>query len=263
MRSIYLNIQNSIKVILIATILSSMLLVSCTDNFETMNQNPDGVTDELQKADYILYGRYFPQMEQSIYFNFGNGNWQYQLQQNLIADIYSGYMMSPNPFKGNINNTTYFLVDTWNGFPFSLAYQNVMAQVLRVKQKTIDKNEETHFYGAALILKVAAMHRVTDIYGPIPYTKFGESDTDIPYDKQQDVYKKFFAELDQAVSVLDAYIVANPTVKPLANFDQIFSGDYTKWIKWANSLRLRLAMRVAYADADLSKSEVQKAIANK
>jgi len=263
MRSLYQNIKSSIKAVLSVTVLSSLLLVSCTDSFEGMNKNPDGISDATLAADYNLFGQPFPQIQQSVYFNFGNGNWQYQLQQNLLGDIYSGYMMTPTPFRGNINNTNYFLVDGWNGFPFSLAYQNVMSQVNQVKKMTKDQNQQTHFYGVALILKVAAMHRVTDIYGPIPYSQFGLSDTNTPYDKQQDIYTQFFAELDEAVQLLDTYVTANPSLTPFSNFDQIFSGDYKKWLKWANSLRLRLAMRISYADAVKSKAEFQKAVTNK
>ena len=42
--------------------------------------------------------------------------WNYQLQQGLMGDVYSGYMTPPTPFAGNVNNMTYALVDGWNGF---------------------------------------------------------------------------------------------------------------------------------------------------
>lgn len=241
-----------------AVLFLSVFLASCTKSFDGYNTNPDGLSDNLLGADNQNIGGFFPQMQQSIYFNYGGGNWQYQIQQDLNSDIWSGYFMTPTNFNGNVQNANYALVDGWNSWAFSLAYQNVMGPANQVKTKTYDANTSLDFYAVSLILKVEAMHRVCDIYGPIPYTKFGTG-TANAYDSQQAAYTQFFTDLTTAVGYLQAFVTKYPGATPFAKFDLIFGGDYTKWIKFANSLRLRLAMRIRYADAATSQAQAEAA----
>ncbi|PUZ30354.1 Susd and RagB outer membrane lipoprotein [Chitinophaga costaii] len=243
----------------IAGVAAVLSLQACTKNFGTYNTTNTNLTPDQLNPDFQYIGAAFPQIQSSIYYNYNNTTWEYQLQQNLIADVYSGYMMSPDPFRGNISNLNYSLVDGWNGYPFSLAYANVMSPVAYVARQGA-RTDAPDFWAVALILKVEAMHRVTDIYGPIPYSHYGEDATKSVYDDQQTVYHRFFLELDTAVTNLKAYIDKYPGKKPFAKFDMVYAGDYTKWLKFANSLRLRLAMRIVKAEPALSKSEAEKAL---
>lgn len=231
----------------------------CTKNFEKYNTDNTGLSHDQLIPDRNYLGLLFPQIQSSIYFNYNNTDWEFQLQQNLNADVFSGYMMSPNPFAGGMNNLNYFMMEGWNSFSFTLAYNNVMAPVYEVRRQGAPK-DAPDFWALALILKVASMHRVTDVYGPIPYTKYGSGGTSVAYDSQKDVYYSFFKDLDTAVTNLQAYIAENPGRKPFAKFDMIFAGDYGKWLKYANSLRLRLAVHIAKADPAKAKSEGEKAL---
>ena len=243
----------------IAGLVAVLSIQACTKNFEKYNTDNTGISDGQETADFNFIGGFFPQIQSSIYYNFNNTTWEYQLQQNLIADIYSGYMMSPDPFRGNISNLTYSLVDGWNGYPFSLAYTRVMAPIAEVRRRGAD-TAAPDFLAVALILKVEAMHRVTDIYGPIPYTHYGESGTSVPYDDQATIYNRFFKELDTANTNLKAYMAKFPGATPFAKFDMIYGGDYKEWLKFCNSLRLRLAIRVSKVDPALAKLEGEKAL---
>ena len=101
------------------------------------------------------------------------------------------------------------------------------------------------------------MHRVTDTYGPIPYSQIGSNgEISVPYDSQEDVYKKMFEELNAAIETL----ASNRTNNFSASADVIYGGNVEKWIKFANSLKLRLAMRICYADPELSKQMADEAI---
>ncbi|MGN7822613.1 RagB/SusD family nutrient uptake outer membrane protein [Chitinophaga sp. 22536] len=234
-------------------------LNACTKNFEEYNTDNTGLTEDALKPDFNYIGGFFPQIQSSIYFNFNNTNGDFQLQQNLMGDVYSGYLMPPNNFRGNINNMTYSLVDGWNASAFNLAYNNVMAPIYEVKRRGAAQTAP-EFWAIALILKVEAMHRVTDIYGPIPYSSYGSGGTSSSYDKQQDVYTRFFKELDTAVTTLNTYVAAHPGVSLFAKFDMLYGGDYKQWIKFANSLRLRLAVRIAGVAKDKAKEEGEKAL---
>src|ERR1700759_3746540 len=96
------------KIFSISIVAAAVYLSGCTKNFKEFNTNPTGVTDQQYSVDYQNLGGPMEQAQQNIYI--GSPAWAYQLQQNLIADVYSGYMMSPDPFQSNVNNTNYALV---------------------------------------------------------------------------------------------------------------------------------------------------------
>jgi hypothetical protein len=105
---------------------------------------------------------------------------------------------------------------------------------------------------------VYLFHNITDQWGPIPYFKVGQALTSIPYDPQDKIYDDFFKRLNEAVSVLK-----NKTSEvPYGNADLIYAGNVSKWIKFANTLRLRLALRISKVDAVRAKAEAEAAVAN-
>ena len=103
--------------IIIALVLSFYCFTGCTKKFNEFNTDPTGISHQQLAVDYQNLGAPLEQAQLNIYA--GNPAWVYQLQQNLIADVYSGYMMSPDPFQGNVNNTNYFLVDGFRRDHFS------------------------------------------------------------------------------------------------------------------------------------------------
>lgn len=109
----------------------------------------------------------------------------------------------------------------------------------------------------AQVIKVAAMDRVTDTYGPIPYSAIGfEGAIKTPYDSQEEVYNKFFEELADARQVL-----LDNTTAPLSPLvDKVYGGDVNNWIRFCNSLQLRLAMRISYANPTLAKAKAEEAV---
>ena len=102
------------------------------------------------------------------------------------------------------------------------------------------------------------MHQVADYYGPIAYSHFGEL-TNL-YDPLDEVYAQFLSELDESIATLEK--VAASGAKLLEDYDLVYGGDTAAWVRFANSLRLRLAMRIRYADAALARTEAEKSIAS-
>jgi hypothetical protein len=161
-----------------AICVSLLAVVSCTDNFEEINTNPNGITQQLLEQDFNhIKGSFGPMFNNILVLT---PEWKYQVQQGLQGDIWSGYMATPTGFAGGSNNTTYDLLDGWNGFAWGAAYSDVMYSAYSVEQKAKGKYDQ--FYALSLILKVEGMHRITDTYGPIVYSKFGTTDPVIEYD---------------------------------------------------------------------------------
>ncbi len=234
-------------------IAAALILPGCTKNFEKYNTDPTKLSAAQTVA---IAATAFGPMEQAIYSN-------YQIAQNLSADAWAGYMMSPTNFRGGINNLNYALVDGWNSTGFNDQYKLVMAPVSKIAQAgTATKAPDV--WAVALLIQVEAMDRVTDRFGPIPYTKAGSSLTSIPYDDQQTVYQTFFKQIDTAVINLRAFTSnpANAGKNPIGTGDLVYSGNYAKWQKFANSLRLRLAMRIVKADPTTAQQQAEKAMSD-
>jgi len=99
----------------------------------------------------------------------------------------------------------------------------------------------------ARILKAWWFLRVTDLWGDIPYSKALNFDGRIPYDKQQDIYTDLFKELKEASAQFDG----GATVKG----DILLDGNIASWKKFANSLRMIMALRLSSVDAVKGKTE--------
>ncbi len=247
-------ILNKIKIITIT--ICFLFLTNCTDDFQDINSNEYGVTDETLEQNFNNIKSLFVPIFNNILVL--SPEWKYQVQQGLQADIWSGYMATPTPFRGGTNNTTYDLVDGWNGFAWAAAYGDVMANTLKIEQRAKDKYDE--FYALSLILKVEAMHRITDTYGPIVYSKFGTTNPVIEYDSQEEVYNLMFQELETAINILTPRITPDGITTFTATDLSSYQGDFEKWIKFANSLRLRLAMRIVKINPTLAQSEAEKSL---
>lgn len=256
-------LKTSLYKLTAACSLAALLGTGCAKDFQDINTNPAGVTNDVFLADFQAVILPLQNAQRSVVHYV---NWQYQLQQNLNADIYSGYMMTPTPFNGNNNNSNYFMMDGWNEFVLNIAYDAVMVAVAdfekyRKEYKSADLSDVK---AMAKVISVVGMHKAADIFGPVIYTHFGKPNPDlsIDYDSQQDAYKAFFADLDTAVANLKPFL-ADPNKKVGTAFkkaDLIFAGDPIKWLRLANTLRLRLALRMVYADGATAKTQGEKAL---
>ncbi|AUC23494.1 MULTISPECIES: RagB/SusD family nutrient uptake outer membrane protein [Polaribacter] len=243
--------MKNINKILARLIVLGLVATSCS-NLEDYNVNDRNITQEQLEVDFQHVGSKYKPIFENIYKYSPAA--QYQLQQNLNADVYSGYMTNPRPFVAGANNTTYKMISGWNNSIWSIPYTNVMNNVQTISELTAI--DYPTLYAVALILKVETMHRVSDVFGPIVYSNFGDLENAGIYDSQQEVYSAFFTDLDTAV----ANLMANIDSKSFASFDLSYDGDYKQWVKLANSLRLRLAIRISKVDADKAKLEGEKAL---
>jgi hypothetical protein len=227
-------------------------LTSCTKNFQSYNTDPTGITNQnLQVATFFI-----PLEQEIMYMTYDN----YQTGQNLNADIYGGYAMPDQTFGTTLDNANYVFVDGWNSTAFNNIYTYLIGPIKNKIGASGVQTSNPDYWAIALIVEVEGIDRVTDKFGPVPYSKVGTSLTSVVYDSQQSIYQQMFLQLDTAVANLQAYIAAKPGSTPLAGYDAIYGGDYTKWLKLANSLRLRLAMHIVKADPATAQAQAEKAL---
>ncbi|MCG8474656.1 MAG: SusD/RagB family nutrient-binding outer membrane lipoprotein, partial [Cytophagales bacterium] len=120
----------------------------------------------------------------------------------------------------------------------------------------------------ARILKAYAFHILTDTYGPVPYHSYGTEDEDFQalqtekgiynpkYAPEEKIYKDLLKELKEAAEMIDV------SQKAFNEYDRIYNGDSKKWKKFANSLRLRVAMRMRAKDKALADQHIEDALAS-
>ncbi len=240
----------------------AVALGACTGNFRDLNDDRSGITDKELEADNNGLGYRLGIIQQGVYFNYDYGkgkNWPFQMTQNLSADMFSGYMHDPKPLQGGSHNSDYNLQDGWNSAMWQFTYSYIMPEIYRLEQTAPEQMPA--FYAITKILKVLVMHRVTDYYGPVIYTHFGNRGNEYVPDSQEEVYGYFFNDLDEAEEILTAVVQSRGPSEEFGKFDLLLDGSYTSWIRFAASLRMRLAMRVSGVMPERGAAEFRKSLA--
>lgn len=136
------------------------------------------------------------------------------------------------------------------------SYQNDVVNIVDAVTRTAKAPTQSNLNAICRIMKVYTFARITDLYGDIPYTEAGNayySQIKRPaYDKQEDIYNNFLSELKAASAQLD------PTKDKVAN-EVFYKGNINAWKKFANSLRIRLALRIARRNPEKARQEITEA----
>src|SRR5690606_13605852 len=110
----------------------------------------------------------------------------------------------------------------------------------------------------AEIYEVFLYQRLTDLFGDVPFSEVTTSATDInrtpAFDKQEELYPALIQKLDAALAKLTVGDAG------FGNADFFYAGNIAKWKKFGNSLKLRLGMRMRYANPALAKQTVTQAV---
>jgi hypothetical protein len=226
--------------------LLAIFMYACTDFDELNTPGNQLVADQLDES---LLGQQFAQSQ----FHGIRGNaGPMQLGKSLFGDLYSQYFATT--FE-NFDSDQYIQVGGWANGAWNYIYGTPGPQIAGLIDFT-EANDLPVLNAVAKVWKVTIFHTMTDQWGPIIYSEYNNGETSVPYDSQQDVYNQFFQELDEAIGVLQNNLGGSA----YGNNDLVYSGNVGQWLKFANSLRLRLAMRVVYADENLARQQAEAAV---
>lgn len=232
----------------------ALVLVSCTDNFDKLNRKPYQVdNEELQREGYIIgstlkgmQGLVVPTQEHL-----------YQFIEALAAGPFAGYFGATVAWTDKFE--TYNPPVDWQNKTFS----DVFTKTYPFYRDILNFTDDPVAVALAKLMRVAIMHRMTDMYGPIPYSKV-LSDTEgeslaVAYDTQEEVYRRMLVELDEVSAVLSENLGLG--AEAFRKYDDVYFGDLTKWFRFTNSLKLRMAMRMVYADEAAARKAAEEAVA--
>lgn len=161
---------------------------------------------------------------------------------------------------GNWTTKHYLMNEDWNQRMYRRIQSNISSLNIVIRNLS---DREDYFANAIAIAKIWRVYvqaSGVDYFGPIPFASYKVIEDNPPYMSVQDSYNEFFTELEEAVALLDSDGEA-PIFNDAAS-DIIFKNDKAKWRKFANSLRLRLAMHLSEVDPSKCSAEVAKALAS-
>lgn len=223
-----------IKYLLIISF-SCFAIAGCNKDYLNVNNDPNRVTGNNITAELI-----FPQAEAAVGDRVAGGNAANQGAKTPLQFAYNwvGYMASNQGFAREYTETSYNIDFTF-GEGLWFADYDILFDLYQAKNKGVAEGDSA-LAGASIILSAKLFQELVDTYGDIPYSQAFQSDvySHPVYDKAQDIYDDLLKSLDTAVT----YLNATPS-NAFANADIINHGNTTLWIKFANTLRLRLLIR--------------------
>jgi hypothetical protein len=209
---------------LIIACLGIFYLVSCTDQLRT---------DEKQMAENVTYGT------SAKYLLSGSidGISQWYTKAGITSDQFN----APAQYYQQLFSVK---SQTYEEFAMPVASWDAELGLLKPVKAGIDlaKTEnEPLIEGALTVLKAFMFSHITNLWGDVPYTEAlaGRDGIFFPkFDAQKDIYDGLLSELDKAIALMES---ASNLKEP--QFDLIYAGDKTKWVKFANSLKIRLLVK--------------------
>jgi len=235
--------------ILLLVIVLPFVLLGCSDNFEDFNtdkKNPASVPPEAL---------------------FSNA-------QKDLADFFSNTNVNINIYKlmaqywtetTYIDEANYDLVNrNISANIFSNMYLRVLTDLKEAKRilentevlPALEKEKQNKIQIVEL-LSIYAWQHLVDIFGAVPYSEALNPDNVYPkYDAGADIYNDLFTRLDAALSKLDR------TAGSFGAADLYYGGNVDAWIKFGNSLKVKMAITIADYDNTKAKSAIEAAYPN-
>ncbi|MCK5775886.1 MAG: SusD/RagB family nutrient-binding outer membrane lipoprotein [Bacteroidales bacterium] len=233
-------IQYIAKIFLMIIILG-VLTMSCQKKLDDLKKNPNAVTSVDDAA-------LFTNATRSLFIGTADESASRFIGQHAHYFVAGGDYRKPDLYGDGFD--TQYEEMMYNIYGSTLRH---IEDVL-VLTSTGDTKNETRF-AMATVISVLGFQKLTDLYGDIPYTEGGKGKQGIlqpKYDTQEFVYKDMIDRLTASIDVLKT---ANPD-NAYGVSDFIYANDLDKWVRFANSVRLRLAMRLRDADQAYSRTMV-------
>lgn len=226
------------------------LAASCTLGFEDANRPGNKASGEELSADGYNTGSFLIQMQNEAFPEQENS---YQMNQDLIGNYLGRFMTYANHgFSGN-NFAKMNAPVGWVRYPVSDQMPKMVSAFNEVVRLS---GTESLAYGWGLVLRAQLFLRLSDMYGPLA---IGLEEDPNAYSSQKDIYESLLNDLDTAIGIISAAAATNTLA--FEEYDKVYGGDFSKWYKFANSLKLRMAIRMRFVNPALAKTVAEEAVA--
>lgn len=228
--------KNKFRPLYIIIFIGLFMVTSCNDRWEEMNTDPGRVTDlpDSYLFTSAIRGTFLDGLQRI------QGDYSGQYAHIITTDVFNREIDKYFDFhsQGDVNESIFRAV--YNGAILNL--NEILKLTSDGKYKSEAKNAQ------AKILTAYNFTKLTDLFGDIPFKEASQGKDGIltpKYEKQEDIYAGLIEMLNESLEVLQS---SNSSQIYNQQFDPLFNGNLDSWRKFANSLRLRLAMRARFAD---------------
>jgi hypothetical protein len=215
------------KKIIIGIYIITLLLSACNTDLD-INRDPDSLS-EVPMSSQLPAGVVGIVAAEGSYYAIIGGFWSQYWTQSNAANQYKdidGYIIGTGDYFG-----------AWN------AMYDALGDIRNVKKVALAQ-QNWKYYLIATTMEVQASQVLTDFYGSIPYSEANNKNILEPkFNTGEEVYDLMIADLNSALSKN----LSNSSGITPSNDDLIFGGDMSKWVKFANTLKLKLYMRQTYS----------------
>lgn len=224
------------------TFIALLFTVSCTDKFAEINTDPNRAKDAPATNVLAFVLRY---------------------HSSTFHDAWND-MNEPSTYGGHLAKIQYIDEARYQYRPGVVEnkwyYGYIQLNNINEIKKKAVADDAKNLLGVAKILEAYIFQIMTDTWRDIPFTEAIRLADGIllpKYDRQEEIYPKLLEMLAEANTLLAA-----GSIDQLGAGDILFEGDIMKWRKFANSLRLRMAMRISGVNATLARSTVEAIMGN-
>lgn len=233
--------KKTFKIIFFASALT-VSLAACKRELD-INRNPNTVTESNITPALIL---------PNALHNVGA---QTTLAYGWLSN-WIGHWSPSGSYNPNTEESTYNITSSFQETKWANVY-NALFDLDVIEQKSA-ANKETFYQGVVMIMKAHLFQNLVDLYGNVPYKQaFRSLEFPSPvYDKAEDIYADLHLKLDTAINLLATAAVGDAEER----VDIVFGGDKTLWTKLANTIKLRLLIRLSEVNANPT-AELAKIVA--
>ncbi|MFK7926376.1 MAG: SusD/RagB family nutrient-binding outer membrane lipoprotein [Bacteroidia bacterium] len=224
---------------------------ACDRDFDEINKNPFAPTT-------TDIGPLFNQAISTVRLGW---NEQFYLHNEKLYQVTQQASLTAETFQ-NINLGT---EEVWSNYYTALAHIREIER--RFEAFGGEEEALNNVKAQTKILLAYKTFRITDLFGDMPFTEAGKAFQSVDnvrpaFDSQESIYKFLLEELAWAVENINLDItpttVGGSPYVSYGDFDTFFEGDLRMWIKFANSLRLRHAVRMADKDPAYANPVIQQ-----
>jgi hypothetical protein len=229
--------KNRSKILKIGILSILVSFISCTDNFEDINKDPNAFNEV--SAETLIVG-----------------------SMKTVLDVYGGlhnlwYCLNSSRHMGDCSGNEMMRYGFNEGHTanyWSSAYYGIK-NCQEIIDGFSDDPEYTNRVAMARIWQATIQSYVVGSWGPCPMSMAGTGEPTIPYDSEEEIYTAILQILKDAAAAID------PAGDSFYD-DPLFDGDISKWVKFANTMRLKIALRASESWPTLASTHGQEVMAN-
>ena len=237
-----------LRAFILVSFLPVIFLGSCKKDFEEINTDPHGFTTASD-------GSLFNGLVQSLVLT---GNEQFYINNEILYKQTQLAALTREAW----GNFTLGTESMWSNYYLTLP------AIRELEKRFSEMPESAELRNMQAMLKILLAYKtfkLTDIFGDMPFTYAGYGFQDLEYlrpayDSQKSIYEFLLEELKWCDENIDVAAVSGEPFPTFSGFDALFKGDMLKWQKFANSLRLRYALRMSEKEPELGGEVIRQIV---